>query len=184
MEIIIVNRTIHCRVPHWLDKISTLHLNAKLKGHPLLRQAGLDEHMRNMIIGAASGRYDVISISNSLRQAFRSSSLQVPPPPGYNTHTTPYLRGCCRARGRGRGAGGSRSQSPQIIPSFYTFNTTNPNIYAIINSGASASEVGHETLDSAMQSLGINSINEPTDLVITSTNKRNRSHLNYLSIYC
>jgi len=42
-----------------LDKISSLKLDEKLKGHLLLRQAGLDTHSRNMIIGAASGSYDV-----------------------------------------------------------------------------------------------------------------------------
>jgi len=71
-----------------LDKISSLKLDEKLKGHLLLRQAGLDTHSRNMIIGAASGSYDVTSIANSLRQAFRSTNFnsnQISP--GYNSFT-------------------------------------------------------------------------------------------------
>ncbi len=47
---------------------------AELIGHLLLRQAGLDMHTRNMIVGASSGKYDVTSISNALGQAYRNNS--------------------------------------------------------------------------------------------------------------
>ncbi len=42
-----------------LDRVASLNMDAKLKGHLLLRQAGLDMHTRNMIVGASSGKYDV-----------------------------------------------------------------------------------------------------------------------------
>ena len=54
-----------------LDKIASLQIDAKLKGHLLLRQACLDHSERNMIVGASSGSYDVGSITASLKQAFR-----------------------------------------------------------------------------------------------------------------
>ncbi len=56
-----------------LDKIAELNIDTKLKGHLLLRQAGLDTHTRNMIVGAASGKYDASTISNALRQAYRNT---------------------------------------------------------------------------------------------------------------
>ncbi len=65
-----------------LDKISDLNMDDKLKGHLLLRQAGLDTHTRNMIVGAASGQYDVGSISAALRQAYRGATA----PPSMTTH--------------------------------------------------------------------------------------------------
>jgi len=157
-----------------LDKISSLALDEKLKGHLLLRQAGLDSHTKNMIIGAASGSYDVTSISNSLRQAFRSTAHDQSdtPPPGYSTFRS---RGRGRGRGthrggyRGRGGRGGRgtrgahnsTNNSSGTPSFYTYlQAASSNIQSIVDSGASASVVGKNTLDHAMKTLGITSIDE------------------------
>lgn len=54
-----------------LDKIASLELDEKLKGHFLLRQANLAQHERNLVVGASSVSYDVKDLSNSLRNAFR-----------------------------------------------------------------------------------------------------------------
>ena len=76
-----------------LDKLSELSLTDKLKGHLLLRQAGMDSNTRNVIIGSASGCYEVAKISAALRQAFRESLH-----PSHNTFTP----GSCKGRQRGR----------------------------------------------------------------------------------
>ncbi len=74
-----------------LHKISSLNIDDKLKGHLLLRQANLDPMDKSMIVGAASGKYDVNSISGALRQAYRSN-----PPSGTNMRTTPSCWTCKR----------------------------------------------------------------------------------------
>ena len=60
----------HTRV----DKISDLNLDDKLKGHLLLRQADLVQHERQVIVGAASGSYDVSRISAALRNVYRDGA--------------------------------------------------------------------------------------------------------------
>ena len=164
-----------------LDKLSELNMNDKLKGHLLIRQAGLDRNNRNVIVGAAAGNYDVAKISNALRQAFRdngASSL---------AHHASRGKG---GRGRGRGGRGGRwnnhrgrdssdhenenkddynrgrstfystNSIPQNPPSLYTFNTKGVQTIpgAIIDSGACSSVVGQDTLDAAMQQLGMTSL--------------------------
>lgn len=56
----------HTRV----DKIASIKIDEKLKGHILIRQANLPQHDHQVIIGAASGNYDVDSISSALRSVF------------------------------------------------------------------------------------------------------------------
>jgi len=156
-----------------LDKISSLKLDEKLKGHLLLRQAGLDTHSRNMILGAASGNYAVTSIANSLRQAYRlNNSTPTDVSPGYNSFSRGRGRGRGSTRGRGSGRGrgsnsrrnnynNSQQHSSDTTPSFYTFHATNPkSAKAIVDSGASCSAVGKNTLDAAMKSLGIPTLDE------------------------
>lgn len=55
-----------------LDKISELAINDKLKVHLLIRQAGLDDQTRNVLVSTASGNYAVDKISAAMRQAFRN----------------------------------------------------------------------------------------------------------------
>lgn len=57
-----------------LDKISTLEPDGNLKGHFLLRQASLSPFDCNLVVGAASGSYDVKDVGNALRNAFRKES--------------------------------------------------------------------------------------------------------------
>lgn len=52
--------------------------------HLLLLKAGLDCHTRSVIIGAASGSYDVKDAAISLRQAFRNST----PAQSMSTHSS------------------------------------------------------------------------------------------------
>lgn len=61
----------HSRV----DKIASRKIEDQLKGHILLRQANLPNHDKHVIIGAASGSYDVKSISAALRSVFRKNAL-------------------------------------------------------------------------------------------------------------
>ena len=56
-----------------IDKITDHNMDEKLKGHVLLRAAGLDAYFRNIIVGSSAGNYDVKSISGALRQAFRNN---------------------------------------------------------------------------------------------------------------
>lgn len=49
-----------------LDKPSELSLSAKQKSHLLLQQAGFDATTPNIILGSASGCYNISKISNSL----------------------------------------------------------------------------------------------------------------------
>lgn len=55
--------TFHTRV----DKIASLNLDEKLKGHLLLRQADLQYHDQHIFVGAPNGSYDVNQVSAALR---------------------------------------------------------------------------------------------------------------------
>lgn len=48
-------------------------MNYSLKGHFLLRKAGLDTHTRNIVVGSTSGSYEFDKVSTALRQACRNS---------------------------------------------------------------------------------------------------------------
>ena len=106
----------HTRV----DKIAELNLSDKLKGHLLLRQADLETTERHVVIGAASGSYNVTDVSSALRNIYRNS-----PPnaaishrsPGddvtYNLNgnsQTPYRGGRLNRRRRGGGATNNHSR--------------------------------------------------------------------------
>ena len=54
-----------------IDKLAELNIDEKLNGHLLLRAAGLDTQLRNLIAGASAGSYKISCISVSFRQAFR-----------------------------------------------------------------------------------------------------------------
>eukprot|EP00171_Calliarthron_tuberculosum_P015089 IDg15089t1 len=64
-------RIVHSGISRKAVKIASLNIDSKLKGRLLLKQACLDNQDRNVIVGAASGKYDVTQISNPLRQAYR-----------------------------------------------------------------------------------------------------------------
>lgn len=153
----------HTRV----DKIAELNLNDKLKGHLLLRQAGLIQQERHVVVGAASGSYDVNHISAALRNIYRNnspadSSL-------YNdgeqrTNNRNSSRGG-RRRGRGRGRGHETgSSSHQSKPTFYSYKTSpdadSTNLRVVIDSGACSSVVGKATLDKAMELMKIDKVED------------------------
>eukprot|EP00171_Calliarthron_tuberculosum_P022319 IDg22319t1 len=146
-----------------LDRIAELHINSKLKGHLLLRQAGLDHSARGMIIGAAAGSYEVDAITSALRQSYRHApntiasnmsrnpqNQEIPGParkPNRNTNKTR----------KSQNGNGSRNNGSCT---FYTYRSVSgeKSTRAIVDSGACASVVGKDTLDSAMRIFGINSL--------------------------
>eukprot|EP00171_Calliarthron_tuberculosum_P005577 IDg5577t1 len=145
-----------------LDRIAELNINNKLKGHLLLRQAGLDHNARSMIVGAASGSYEVDTIATALRQMYRhipniSTASMGIFPSSYARNKQP--KGQLRSVNNRRTENNNQKSddSPCI---FYTFNTAgSPNsTRAIVDSGACASVVGKDTLDIVMKALGISSL--------------------------
>ena len=63
------------------DAITELQMNVRLKVHLLLRQAQLNSHSSNLIVGAASGSFEVEKLATALRQAFCNTN----PPASMNT---------------------------------------------------------------------------------------------------
>ena len=159
-----------------LDKLHELSFSDKLKGHLLLRQAGLDANTRNVIVGSSSGNYDVAKISAALRQAFRNAHNPF--------HNTTNPGGVNRKGGYHRNSknelkhrnNSSRNRKDYSKPNrnqndnsnnkgrsiFYTYKTSGEDEIqgAIIDSGACTSVVGQETLDRAMRQLRISELQE------------------------
>ena len=162
-----------------IDKIADLHIDEKLKGHLLLRAAGLDAHMRNIIVGSSAGNYDIKSISGALRQAFRNNSkpstmtsLGGDKPQQSNTECT---KNSARKSSYKVPSSSSNtrfeSESDDQAPVFASFQNdkrpmtfslpNNPSTKgAILDSGACSSVVGKCTLDSAMRALKIDSVED------------------------
>lgn len=163
----------HTRV----DKISSLNLDDKLKGHLMLRQADLEYQEKHVVIGAASGSYDVNHISAALRNIYRlaTPSGATHHGRGSNFDSDNDGRGTNEdngGRGRGRGRRNRRNRQHEgppgtqgrhgSKPTFYSYKTsatTNvPSV--IIDTGACSSVVGKETLDDAMRRLNIDSVED------------------------
>lgn len=53
-----------------LDKVASLKFDNNLKGHIVLHQAVLPTHEKTMLVGAASGSYDILHLTEELRNAF------------------------------------------------------------------------------------------------------------------
>eukprot|EP00171_Calliarthron_tuberculosum_P022320 IDg22320t1 len=152
-----------------LDCISELKINSRLKGHLLLRQACLDVQSRNMIVGASSGKFEVKSISNSLRQAYRvqPESTQVTRPTATVRKPLKYpSRGqSIQARPRNNKSQRSQRRGDQVkspTDTFFTYksNSTSLALRAIVDSGACSSVVGKDTLDRAMKELEIRTLDD------------------------
>lgn len=154
-----------------LDKISKLELSDELKGHLLLKQANLDAHDRNMIVGAAGGDYSLQAIATSLRNAFRSEGL----PLSSMTTSVPNRNSSQQAMHSGPRSMARLSAPPQSKritrttentnddTLFYTYisaEKTNNGPSAIIDSGACASVVGKRTLDDALRTLEIDQLED------------------------
>eukprot|EP00171_Calliarthron_tuberculosum_P023073 IDg23073t1 len=146
-----------------LDKIAELKINSKLKGHLLLRQSCLDMQARNLIVGAASGSYEVSHISRALRQAYRHAkgspsmvSKVVEP------SQSPTKQGRNNRNKAKKNSTPRESQYTSQEETFYTFRSTydKPRARAIIDSGACTSVVGKETLDKAMKELNITNLQD------------------------
>lgn len=147
-----------------LDKIATLNLDDKLKGHLLLRQASLQMHEKNMLIGAASGSYDVKNLTAAMRNAYIQ---QAPAESSMNTrddaNSRPPVRPQTRRdspRRNDRTSDSNKSSTGSQRPSFYTYKTssTTSKHGAVLDSGACASVVGKTTLDHTLRALGLSDI--------------------------
>ena len=55
-----------------LNRLANLQIDDILKGHLLLRQAGLESKERALVVAASSGSWDINRITASLRQLFRT----------------------------------------------------------------------------------------------------------------
>lgn len=53
-----------------LEKIACLDLNNKLKGHLLLQKSALTTQNKNLVVGSASGNYDITHLIAAMRNAF------------------------------------------------------------------------------------------------------------------
>lgn len=148
-----------------LDRISKLDMNDELKGHLLLKQANLDSHDRNLVVGAAGGDYTLQALATSLRNAFRTEGL---PPASMNCnpprlrYPSPILRNSGSGRAsRNHGSKSSPGEQSTGGPMFYTYmsvDNANDTPSAIIDSGSCCSVVGKVTLDRAMRKLGLDKL--------------------------
>lgn len=153
-----------------LDKISTLQLDNKLKGHLLLRQAALAPQDRNMLVGAASGSYDVQHLTAALRNAYMNqtpvdTSLTTQGSTASSHNEGGRARQDRRNDNRVHGRQPGQSQNNTIRPTFYTFKTsssTSGSDGAILDSGACASVVGKETLDKMIRAMGLEGVPDGT----------------------
>eukprot|EP00171_Calliarthron_tuberculosum_P009567 IDg9567t1 len=142
-----------------LDRIADLQIDEKLKGHLLLRQAYLDSHTRNMIVGAAGGKYEVSHISSALRQAYRTTQKPqtMTTQPGDNSGYENRSNNANRSNKRYSTSKHPRqptNHSTQTFLSTYS-SKKEKKCRAIVDTGACVSVVGKETLDRAMSDLSI-----------------------------
>lgn len=139
-----------------LEMILSLSLDEKLEGHTLRRQAILDQHNRNVIIGSAGGNYSLQSISAALRNAVRTEEL----PATSMTASGPWShRPSCKtskSRPDRHTLSGLSSSSqaefdePSLFYSFMRDKNAHEQVSAVVDSGACASVVGKATLDAAL----------------------------------
>lgn len=143
-----------------LDKIATLNLDNKLKVYLLLHQATFPQHHKNMIVGAASGSYDVMRLTASLLDAYIHTGPVASTMASRNTTTHPLLNEA-RQNNLQNERSDSNPQSSSVTPTFYTFKTSSApssNDGAILDSGACASVVGKNSLYKALNALNIKGI--------------------------
>jgi len=150
-----------------LDRISELNINDKLKGHLMLRKTGLDEQERNVLVGAASGKYEIAAITSALQHQYRkrenkNASLHSKNRQNDNTGCR-YCKPNNPCRAHQDSSNSPDNQNVQHHPraSFISnknlgMGSTIPS--AIIDSGACASIVGKKTLDDAMRKLKLGNI--------------------------
>ena len=161
-----------------IDKIADLKMDDKLKGHLLLRAAGLDAHMRNIIVGASAGNYDVASISSALRQAFRNNCKPSTLTSNYedssmkNSITTSNRKETIHHNSEAslpvQEQKKLRKSDLAIFNSFpdneqlASFSSGHPIIKtgAILDSGACSSVVGKNTLDEVMKMLQLRTVRD------------------------
>ena len=140
-------------------------MDAKLQGHLLLRQAVLDPHTKKVILGATSGNYEVRSISNSIRLAFRNGSVVI----HYNTtHEQPFRRKnnlfCvyCKSCGHRKGFDCEKWMQKKYREdyfkdrkgsslSYFSYPSDSESIFrALVETGSSNFIVGKATLDASI----------------------------------
>ena len=161
-----------------IDKIAELHMDDKLKGHLLLRAAGLDSHMRNLIVGTSAGNYDVSSISSALRQAFRnnfkpaSMASHFEDTPSKVSHKTSSRSKGMRTTSSISTPLQNQKSLPKSDPAIFTTFAKIENLAtfasaisviqrgALLDSGACSSVVGKKTLDDVMKMLQLKNIRD------------------------
>eukprot|EP00171_Calliarthron_tuberculosum_P004551 IDg4551t1 len=150
-----------------LDKISELKINNRLKGHLLIRQACLDTHSRNMIVGAASGKFEITAVANSLRQAYRitpSSTMTASTTNPRNRTPNAGRRNNSLGEMQHKQASNRHDRDHKRNTTFFTFKSEakSQNYRAILDTGACTSVVGKNTLNDAMRNLNITSVPDAT----------------------
>lgn len=159
-----------------LDKISSLCIDEKLKGHLLLRQANLDMHERNIILGSASGQYEAQHITKSIRNSFRTRSPydSTMSTTAYESNNHPHANQKHKQKFNRRNTMGSQTprastnarppsenQSSDVQPTFFALSPPDRHwLAAIIDTGACGSIVGNETLNSVRKALGLEELDK------------------------
>ena len=164
-----------------LDRISSLKMDNKLKGHLLLRQASLETQEKNMVIGAESGNHDITYLSSALRNAYvnhlpssstMNTTIPNSRPPSEtdltvnaNLNRSKTSRRSDRNRRVNTAAQSQNNPDSSIAtgarPVFFTYKTdssTNNTSGAIVDSGACSSVVGKTTLDKTLKLLNIDNL--------------------------
>lgn len=77
------------------DRIAELEFPAIVQGHMMIRNESRDQNEQNMVVGQASGDYNIQRISAALRTAYRkklpySASLNTHPGGRFNKVKVPY----------------------------------------------------------------------------------------------
>lgn len=150
-----------------LENVRKMDMNDELKGYHILKQANLDGHDRNLVVGGAGGDYPLQPLGTSLKNAFRTECLTAVSMntnrPRYR-HSSPAMASLRKSRGIGSqiarfGANPSFSNSPLLYTNMSLDKESNVT-RGIIDSGPCCSVVGRETLDSAVHELGIDELKD------------------------
>lgn len=164
-----------------LDKIATLNLDKKLKGHLFLRQAALLPLDKNLLVGSASGIYDNMHLTSAMCNCFLN---HIPMESTLNTQIPRKDNNQPRVRRNDRPTNQTPNHTHPIEKmTFYTLKTTPEQDEfrgAVVDSGACASLVGKSTLGRALRTMGIGSV---PDGVITNQQYRFGIMTRYIKQY-
>lgn len=138
-------------VHSWLDEISLLNIDEKPKGNLLLRQTSLQLHEKNILVGAASGSFSVLSLRSALQNEYQKSQ------PIGGTMTTSTVKNL-KINGSRRNRDCPSQGSYSTRRTCYTFKCSSPCSEltgAVVDFGLYLSAVGRVTIDCTMKFLGL-----------------------------